>query len=230
MKVFLSYRRSDTQHAAGRLREYLDETPGIDEVFIDVEGIEAGIDYEKETDRKLYESDVCLVLMGDDWVGHTGETGTTRINNEGDLVRHECAEALKKVKKVIPILFDGATMPPRESLPEDVRALCSTNAVFLRHTSFKHDAGLLVDKMFGRKPATPLSRWFARHPVFTLILKTILGIVAAGVLLVVGAIILKEVLGLGSADQVFGGGVVKVFILLWLAAGGAIGVWLGLRR
>lgn len=230
MKVFISYRRSDTQHAAGRLREYLDDTPGIDEVFFDVEEIEAGVDWKKEIERSLFKSDVCLVLIGDDWAGHTGECSPSRINEEGDLVRYECAEALKKGKKVIPILFDGAAMPSGESLPEDVRDLCSANGVFLRHASFKHDASLLVDKMFGRKPAKPLSRWFARHPLLSLILNTILGIVVATVLLVVCAIIFVEVLGLGSADQVFGGGVVQVFILLWLATGGVIGAWLGLRR
>ena len=36
MKVFLSYRRADSQATAGRLAQFLDGIPGVDEVFLGV--------------------------------------------------------------------------------------------------------------------------------------------------------------------------------------------------
>jgi hypothetical protein len=46
--------------------------------------------------------------------------------------------------RVIPILVEGAPMPGREDLPRSLVGLARRNALFIRHESFRSDAGRLV--------------------------------------------------------------------------------------
>jgi hypothetical protein len=46
--------------------------------------------------------------------------------------------------RVIPVLVEGAVMPRREDLPEDLADLAQRNALRIRHESFRDDAGRLV--------------------------------------------------------------------------------------
>ena len=44
-KIFLSYRRDDTQHVAGRLYDRLADHFGQENIFMDVDSIEPGLDF-----------------------------------------------------------------------------------------------------------------------------------------------------------------------------------------
>ena len=43
--IFISYRRHDSQSAAGRLADFLERSFGADQIFRDVETIEPGVDF-----------------------------------------------------------------------------------------------------------------------------------------------------------------------------------------
>jgi hypothetical protein len=43
--IFVSYRREDSQHAAGRLVDRLTQSFGKDRIFMDVDAIEPGLDF-----------------------------------------------------------------------------------------------------------------------------------------------------------------------------------------
>jgi hypothetical protein len=45
VRIFISYRRSDTRHPAGRLSEHLENRFGPRSVFMDVDSIEPGQDF-----------------------------------------------------------------------------------------------------------------------------------------------------------------------------------------
>ncbi|MFP4518737.1 MAG: toll/interleukin-1 receptor domain-containing protein [Oceanicaulis sp.] len=218
MKVFLSYRRSDSRAMAGRIAERLKSTPDIAEVFIDVDGIEPGEDFTRKIEAALRKSRICLVLIGDGWTGPRAD-GPDRIHEPDDFVRLEVARALASRATVIPVLLDGAPMPEPNSLPEDIRALTARNALFARHLSFDQDMTILIDRMFGRKAGGPLSRFARRRPVTAGLLRSALGFFAAVTALIVAAQVHNSVTGRALSETLGGAGVVTVLAGVILAAG-----------
>jgi len=189
-------------------------------IFIDVDGIDPGRNFETAIEEALRESDVCLILIGSDWIGKQ-EDGTARIQDEEDFVRRETAAALASGKRVIPVLIDGAAMPAKEDLPADVQSVVTANAIALRHSSFSQDFTVVEDAAFNRKPGTPMTRFFRRHPFLTLFLKSAAGVAVAGVLLLVVALVHWAATGGRGLDQTVGGqGVVILLIIGTLALGG----------
>jgi hypothetical protein len=57
--------------------------------------------------------------------------------------------------RVIPILVEGAVMPGRQDLPENLAGLARRNALSMRHESFRSDAGRLVTAIEGVLAAAP---------------------------------------------------------------------------
>jgi hypothetical protein len=49
--IFVSYRRQETSHLAGRLYDRLADRFGEGQVFIDVDAIEPGVDFAEEISR-----------------------------------------------------------------------------------------------------------------------------------------------------------------------------------
>jgi hypothetical protein len=220
--VFVSYRRADTRDFAGRLADRLRASPGIGEVFIDVGGIEPGADFPLRIERALADSEVCLVVMGADWVGPGGPNRGARIHDEGDFVRLEVRRALGGESRVLPILAHGARMPRPEELPEEIRALARINAVTIGHDSFDRDTAYLIDVILQRRKPSSLGAYLRRHPVQAALLRALAGFGMAGVTLVLGAAVLNAVTG-KSLDQLLGGsGPVLLVILLVLAAGALV--------
>jgi hypothetical protein len=62
-------------------------------------------------------------------------------------VRLEIAAALKRQIPVIPILVDGAKIPPANRLPEELQGLARRNALDLRNASFRADMDKLVREL-----------------------------------------------------------------------------------
>lgn len=233
MNVFISYRRADTKGDAGRLADRLNDMPGITKVFIDVDGIDPGINFVDKINEALKESDVCLILIGKKWMdsakGQDGEKA--RITEEGDFVRLEVAGALASGKKVIPVLVDDAVMPEGDELPSDVSSIVSTNAVFLRHASFDQDLDVVEDAIFSHKQRTPITRFFRRHPFLILLLKVVAGVLAAGVLLLILSVVHNLITGGRPLSATVGSaGLVWLIILASLTSGGVIAAWRSLRR
>ncbi len=145
MRIFLSYRRSDSQDTTARLADRLNDLPRIKSVFLDVESIAAGEAFPERLRSAMAEATVCLVLIGGEWTGQSKAGQTSRIKADDDFVRMEVAEALRLGKRVIPVLLNEAPMPSRDQLPEDLHPLLERNALFLRHMSFHQDVEILSD-------------------------------------------------------------------------------------
>ena len=145
MKIFISYRRSDTRHLAGRLSDILRAADNVETVFIDVDSIQAGADFEVEMLAALKSSDVCLALIGENWAA--GD----RIHDARDAVRLEVRAALQEAEQgslqFAPVLVDGATMPLADQLPADLQALSTRNARPLSHTTFRTDLDALAQQL-----------------------------------------------------------------------------------
>jgi len=151
MKIFLSYRRADSQATAGRIAQFLESIPAIDNVFLDVNGIEIGENFEQKIRVTLAKSTHVFLLIGSQWKGPVGSQGRPRIFDPDDVVRQETRMALNSNLKVVPILLDAANMPPPSELPDDLMGLSKINAFSLRNTHFNQDMDELLDNLVGGK-------------------------------------------------------------------------------
>jgi TIR domain len=144
-QIFISYRRQETSHLAGRLYDRLADRFGEDHVFMDVDSIEPGIDFSEAIQQAVGSSEVLLALIGRDWLKATDEDGRRRLDDPDDIVRLEIEAALERDIRVIPVLAEGATMPKRQDLPDSLARLARRNAVRLSHESFRHETAHLVE-------------------------------------------------------------------------------------
>lgn len=142
--IFISYRREDSQHAAGRLVDRLTQSFGRDRIFMDVDAIEPGLDFLEVINAKVAESFVFLVVIGPGWANAAGPDGRRRLDNPDDLVRLEIEAGLKRDIRVIPVLVDGAPMPSSADLPPSLQSLARRQSVRLTHDAFGTDAERLI--------------------------------------------------------------------------------------
>lgn len=144
-RIFISYRRADTQWAAARIRDYLGNHFGRDRVFMDIDAIDPGENFVQAIEKAVGSSDALVVVIGAEWADVRDEQGRRRLEDENDYVRREVAAALERGVWVIPVLIDAAPMPLADALPDDLKMLAQHNALMVGTTRFDHDVQRLVD-------------------------------------------------------------------------------------
>ena len=144
--IFISYRREDTSGEAGRLAQDLGSRFGRSSIFMDVDSISPGANFEAGIDGALAACQVALVLIGDRWLDAKLSDGRRRLDHEDDYVRHEIAAALgRRDVTVVPVLVEGARMPAAAELPSDISGLAKINAFELSNKRWPYDLGQLCD-------------------------------------------------------------------------------------
>jgi hypothetical protein len=165
--VFISYRRRDTDGHAGRLAEELRERYGEEKVFIDVDSIGGGVDFEQRIEEALDASDVAFVLIGDEWLGRR-DGGTARIQEPGDWVRREVATVLRRADvTVVPVLVEGAPLPTADELPPDLDRLPRLQASELSTREWEYRVSQLCEVVERAAPEVaggPVRRVLRRSP------------------------------------------------------------------
>jgi hypothetical protein len=157
--IFISYRRDDADGHAGRLFQNLREVFGAESVFMDVVGIEPGVDFRKTIDAKLTACSVLLAMMGRQWLVIQKPGGPRRLDDDNDFVRLETAAALRRDIHVIPVLVQGARMPTADELPDDLKDLAYRNGVELTHARWDSDVQLLVQALARHvQPLSPAAK------------------------------------------------------------------------
>jgi hypothetical protein len=162
-RIFMSYRRQDTEFPAGWLYDRLSEHFHRGEVFKDVDAIRLGEDYVAQINRAVGSCDVLLALIGPDWLAITDDTGRRRLDDPADFVRLEIQAALVRKVMVIPILVGGATMPRAEDLPNVIRNLSYRTALELSPRRFDYDVGRLLEVLDETLSAAPVEE--LAHPI-----------------------------------------------------------------
>jgi TIR domain len=142
--IFISYRRDDSEGETGRLFDDLVRAYGDDSVFMDVAGIEPGLDFRKTIDANVSSCGVLLAVIGPTWASVADSSGNHRINDSNDFVRLEIASALARNIPVIPVLVHGAKMPALDQLPDDLKDLRYRNSVEITHARWNSDVALLI--------------------------------------------------------------------------------------
>ena len=135
-RIFISYRRGDSQGATGRLFDRLLQHFEHTEVFMDVDDLEPGVDFVKALNDQVANCTAFIAVIGPDWLAATDGAGQRRLDDANDYVRLEIEAALKRDIRVIPVLVDGGRMPRTEDLPESLRPLARRQAVELTHQRF----------------------------------------------------------------------------------------------
>jgi len=143
-RVFLSYRRNETQDLVYRLRDHL--LPHCDDVFVDVHSIPPGENFRAVLEAAVTASDVVLAVLGQTWI--SGGTSGTSIKDPADYVRVELETAKKNDVVVIPLLVHGAAMPTVDSLPASLAFLPALQAIEIGSpAAFDHHVDLIIARI-----------------------------------------------------------------------------------
>ena len=149
-RIFISYRRSDAAGSTTAIHKTLAERFGEANVFRDVDGIEPGAEFPQTLRKQLEMAAVVLAVIGKEWLHAANEFGQRRIDFDDDWVRTELSIALRSPEvTVIPVLVDGALMPPARALPQALVDLAARNAVTLHHDSWDDSARRLLETIAG---------------------------------------------------------------------------------
>lgn len=154
-KVFISYRRADTDFAhriADGLRALLDG-----EVFIDSRLKEENFDDALE--NHIRTSSVFVLIV----TAHT--FAPERIHQPDDWVRREIVTALQTARPITMALRQGQTPPEIDALPDDLREITRKQAIFFYVQDFEANVRALAEhcvaishgalKLKQTTPATP---------------------------------------------------------------------------
>jgi hypothetical protein len=152
-KIFISYRAKTPRRGRGVYNDHLFQHFSQNEIFMDVDTIEPGIDFVEAIEESVSSCDVLIAVIGSRWLTSSDRGGRRRLEIPEDSVRLEIATALKRGIRVVPVLVDGATMPEVGELPDDLKALVRRNALQLSHDRFRTDSQRLasaVEKVLER--------------------------------------------------------------------------------
>jgi tetratricopeptide (TPR) repeat protein len=157
----------------GRIHDQLKASFGANNVFRDMYNIPAGSDFRSVINEAVGSTDVCLVIIGHQWISTTDAQGKRRLDDPNDFVRIEVEAALKNPRtRVIPVLVDNAIMPVAEELPASLAELAYRNAVKVRtDPDFPHDMAALIRQLkHPRQQQLMRSLWLAIVPFLLLLI------------------------------------------------------------
>lgn len=146
-RLFISYRRSDSEHFAGRVFDRLRREVGNNNLFMDVNNIPLGVDFVKFINVAVSKCDALLAVIGPHWIDAKRLDGSRRLDDVNDFVRIEITSALNRGVPVVPLLLEGTSMPRPEQLPDELKPLTRRNALSVRHSSFDADIDKLVREL-----------------------------------------------------------------------------------
>jgi hypothetical protein len=111
-------------------------------VFRDESSLLVGNEFTKELREEIARTDVFLALVDADWTG-SKQTGRSRLLDAKDVVRQEIAQALQDDRVlVVPVLVDGARMPPDSEFPDEIAGMALRHASTLDQAQAHFDESL----------------------------------------------------------------------------------------
>jgi len=147
-RIFLSYRRQDSEDVTGRIYDRLIGYFGKSAVFKDVDSIPLGIDFRAHIKNQLENCEYFLAVIGKKWLDITDEKGQRRLLDEKDYVKIETQTAINMGISIIPILVRGAKVPQETELPDDIKDLSYRNGLSIRpDPDFHQDMDRLIKRI-----------------------------------------------------------------------------------
>lgn len=150
MKLFISYRRSDSEETTGRIYDRLKEEFGRENVFRDIDTIPLTTKFADYLKEWLADTTVVVAVIGPDWMSVADSNGNRRIDDPEDYVRLEILTALSLGISIVPVIVRRAQFPRRNDLPEELRALNDWNGQPVRpDPDFHGDMNKLIRQIQG---------------------------------------------------------------------------------
>lgn len=144
LNVFISYRRADAAASARHLAETLKRHFGDGHVFFDVRDLSPGTEWQEQIAARAHEADVVLVVVGPRWLATLEERSRQPNGIDDDVMRTEVMTALRRGRRVVPVLVDGAAMPDPSALPRAFRQLAGLEAAVVGHATWDDDVRRLI--------------------------------------------------------------------------------------
>lgn len=151
MRIFISYRWSDSWAEAQLLHHDLAKRFGHGNVFIDTERIQDGDEIPTNVAEALERSDVVLAVIGPTWLDAAGPSGR-RLDDPDDVVRSEIERARALNLRLVPVMLHGIDPPATHDLPEPIRWISYRKGTWLHKNTWKTDVVALVDRLEKQKP------------------------------------------------------------------------------
>jgi len=156
-RIFINYRREDTQYVALALDYALTARFGPDSVFFDRRTLRPGMEWLAEIKEHAKAAGVFIALIGPKWLDTVLDH---KYSASRDIVRAELAMALDRQSgmRLIPVLVDEAMPPQAALLPDSIQRLCALHFEQLRQSHFHDDAERLmleIETMPLPEPAPP---------------------------------------------------------------------------
>ncbi|MBV9512286.1 MAG: TIR domain-containing protein, partial [Caulobacteraceae bacterium] len=145
--VLISYRRDDDPHAVDRLFESLKRVLDPYRLFLDIDSIPVGVDFEEHLRQQVSSCRVLLAILGPRWLDIRGDDGKRRLENPADFVRIEIEAALDRGIPVVPVLLDNTSMPKADQLPDSLKPLASRQSWELSRKRFTADVDGLAKRI-----------------------------------------------------------------------------------
>lgn len=153
MKLFISYRRSDSEETTGRIYDRLREEFGREKVFRDIDNIPLKAKFADYLKEWLADTAAVVAVIGPDWMSVVDANGNRRIDDPEDYVRLEILTALSLGIPIIPVVVRRANFPRRDDLPEALRPLNDWNGQPVRpDPDFHADIDKLIRQIKGASP------------------------------------------------------------------------------
>jgi FHA domain/TIR domain len=149
-KIFISYRRLDSEQVAGRMFDRLSAVYGPNNIFFDTEAIPGAVDFRTRVQSAVQQSAVVLVVIGNEWFAPLTKFRLFDFfhpkRKTEDFVQGEIEAAIQWRVPIVPLLVNGAAMPKPQSLPASVRDIAYLNAIGVRSgRDFHDDMSAVVD-------------------------------------------------------------------------------------
>lgn len=141
--IFISYRRKESFEDAKSIYRSLESEFESHNVFLDVNSIRGGEDWDKTIRNEIESCQVLIVIIGPNWVGD-------RIFDKEDYVRMEVRTALENNAFIIPLLVQNTKVPIKDDIPSDIVKLLNYQFVAFDPNN-SHDVKSLIDAVRQRK-------------------------------------------------------------------------------
>jgi hypothetical protein len=147
-KIFINYRRSDSDMMASLIYNSLCNAFSKEVIFLDKASIYAGDHFESVIVSALSVTRTFVSIFGPDWLKTTEqESGQRRLDAPLDYVRREIEIALRDGLRVIPVSVNGANVPDAKHLPESISKLFDHHVHFISANQDEQGVSALVERI-----------------------------------------------------------------------------------
>lgn len=161
--VFINYRSRDEPYVAAGIYTDLVGRFGVEQVFRDSDSLRPGDHYPSVIREKVRTSEVLLVIIGPKWLElEDHATGARLIDQEGDWVRAEIADALFAGISVIPVLLHDAELPSMNDLPDDIARIVTMQSSRVDFRTYLEDVDRLAKAIAELAPGVAIPQLFEK--------------------------------------------------------------------